>query len=226
MVSTVVKGVSAEGIDCNPTNGNLVFTERTSYIVSKIPFSSNWANGALSTYAVSTLAGVYGSMGYGNGLGSYARFSALNQITYNPRSNMFYFVDSTNAVLQSISEGGMVTLVAGKPGNGSPNGYGSYAGFVNPYSIACETRTGNLFVGDNNYKIRLYEFSTGYVSTIAGSSLGNQDGLGVSSARVIFHISCQIIERVILCIFNQLPIILAGEGCWFRSYRQHCIFYG
>ena len=93
------------------TNGNLFVTDSGNSTVRKI------APGG----AVSTLAGVAGSMDNIDGTGSSARFSFLLDIAVDPGGNI-YVADTNNHTIRKITSSGYVTTLAGLPGvKGSSN---------------------------------------------------------------------------------------------------------
>ena len=91
--------------------------------------------------------------------------------------------DASTDTIQSVTPGGMVTLVAGANLQaGSADGKGAAAQFNNPSGIAYDT-DGNLYVADTaNGTIRRIAVD-GTVTTLAGSTTGrgNVDGSGASA---------------------------------------------
>lgn len=129
--------------------------------------------------AVTTLAGLAGSSGSADGIGSQARFSFPKGVAVDS-SNNIYVGDTSNATIRKITSSGMVTTLAGSAGLlGSVDGTGAAASFNTPYGIAVNS-VGNLYVGDlGNYTIRKVT-AAGAVTTLAGLAgvSGSVDGVG------------------------------------------------
>jgi sugar lactone lactonase YvrE len=127
----------------------------------------------IATGAVSTLAG--GSFGNADGVGTVARFDSPRGITTDG-SNL-YVVDTRNNSVRKIEIAtGAVTTLAGSGAAGSADGVGAAASFAWPRGITTDGT--NLYVADSyNYSIRKIEIATGAVSTLAGGSYGNADGV-------------------------------------------------
>ena len=122
---------------------------------------------------VTTFAGSI--MGYSDGTGTEAKFSAPLGIAIDSNNNL-YVTDSYNYKVRKITPAGVVTTFAGST-IGYTDGMGSDAQFDRPMGIAIDTN-GNLYLADiNNKKIRKIT-SSGLVSTLAGSINGNADGIG------------------------------------------------
>lgn len=130
---------------------------------------------------VSTLAGSPGISGYQNGTGTNAWFNWLTGVTVG--TNGWAYVTDGNFMVRRISPSGVVTILAGQPGNsGYTNGLGTNALFSNLNGIVLDSR-GNLYVADSgNYVIRRIT-PEGEVTTWAGSagSSGYQDGAGTNA---------------------------------------------
>jgi sugar lactone lactonase YvrE len=133
---------------------------------------------SLPANVVTTLAGSAGQTGSADGSGSAARFSAPGGVAVDGAGNV-YVADFGNATIRKITPAGVVTTLAGSPGQfGSADGTGSAARFSQPDGIAVDS-AGNLYVADLIGTIRKITPS-GVVTTLAGSSdiAGSTDGPG------------------------------------------------
>jgi uncharacterized repeat protein (TIGR02543 family) len=103
---------------------------------------------------VSTLAGFPGSAGAADGIGGAARFRFLNGLALDQTGNI-YVADQGNEAVRKVTQGGVVTTVAGQSGNpGTADGIGSLARFNHPQGVAVDA-SGNLYVADSrNHTIR------------------------------------------------------------------------
>lgn len=128
---------------------------------------------------VSTLAGTAGRPGSADGSGSGARFSFPGGVALDGARNVFV-ADTYNCTIRKITPAGVVTTVAGRPGQaGSADGIGTSAQFNNPTGLIVDV-AGNIFVADvYNHTIRKVT-STGVVTTLAGlaGTPGAEDGTG------------------------------------------------
>jgi sugar lactone lactonase YvrE len=154
--------------------GNLYVADTLNHAIRKI------SSGAL----VTTLAGLAGSSGSLDGIGSAARFSSPTGVVADNAGNL-YVADTANNTIRKITPGGTVTTVAGLAGSeGSEDGTGSEARFRSPFGVAVDN-AGNLYVTDRrNCTIRKID-SHGVVTTmagLAGATCLNVDGTG-SAAR-------------------------------------------
>lgn len=129
--------------------------------------------------AVTTLAGYAGQIGSGNGTGSSARFYYPYGLAVDATGNVFV-ADSYNNTIRKVTSGGLVTTLAGSPGQlGSADGTGSAARFSSPSGVAVDN-SGSVYVADfDNSTIRKIT-SSGVVTTLAGSAgqSGSIDGTG------------------------------------------------
>jgi hypothetical protein len=106
--------------------------------------------------------------GYQNGQGSGALFGGIHAITVDANNNIFV-ADQGNSVIRMITPSGMVSTVAGIPGtSGDQDGPIAGATFNVIYAMAIDAN-GNLYLTEPN-KVRKIDFSTGMVSTYAGSA--------------------------------------------------------
>ena len=154
------------------TDGNIYVADSFNHAIRKIT----------SAGVVTTLAGLAGSPGSADGIGSAARFSNPAGVTIDGDRNV-YVADTLNQTIRKITPGGVVTTLAGLAGFPSiSDGTGSAARFVRPIGMATDSN-GHIYVADSgNQKIRKIT-SAGVVTTIAGLSSipGSTDGVGTAA---------------------------------------------
>jgi streptogramin lyase len=133
--------------------------------------------------STSTLAGAAGVAGSSDGSGTSANFNLPQGIAVDSSGNV-YVSDTNNSTIRKVTQGGVVTTIAGAAGQtGGSDGTGSGARFNYPFGIATDA-AGNIYVADfGNSTIRKVT-PGGAVSTLAGSAgnAGSNDG-GGSGAR-------------------------------------------
>jgi sugar lactone lactonase YvrE len=131
---------------------------------------------------VTTLAGLAGSTGSNDGMGSAARFDHPYGVAVNSAGTV-YVSDYLNSTIRQVTPAGVVTTLAGLAGNaGSADGTGSAARFNEPASLAVDS-AGNVYVADSaNSTIRLVT-PAGVVTTLAGQAedYGDSDGTGTNA---------------------------------------------
>ena len=135
---------------------------------------------------VSTLAGSStGASGFTNGTGSAASFYYPKDLVLDTAGNL-YVADSGNNAIRKVTQGGVVSTVAGGGIGvvGSTNGATASATFNAPRGVAVDA-AGNVYVADTgNHLIR--KIAAGQVTTFAGSTLsgffgGFANGTGTAS---------------------------------------------
>lgn len=188
VVSTFAGVVGSPGSDdgtigvarFNESRGIAVDLESNVYVVD---LASHTIRKISTSGLVTTVAGLAGSPGSADGIGSEARFFYPTGVAVDLEGNL-YVVDQNNNTIRKIDPSGAVVTLAGLAGNqGSDDGAGTDARFNYPYGIAV-AGDGNIFVADQyNHTIRKITPS-GYVTTFAGSAgtSGTSDGVG-SDAR-------------------------------------------
>jgi len=133
-----------------------------------------------ATGAVTTVAGLAGSTGSSDGLGSAARFNLPTGVAVDAAGNL-YVADADNDTIREIQPSGLVSTLAGLAGySGSADGTGSAARFDSPSALAVDA-SGHVFVADSgNFTIRQIVIATGATSTLAGlaGTSGSVDGIG------------------------------------------------
>jgi FG-GAP-like repeat/NHL repeat len=141
--------------------------------------------------AVSTMAGLAGSVGSADGTGSAARFRNPLGVAVDSAGTL-YVGDTFNGTIRKITPSGTVSTLAGLAGStGSADGFAGEARFYLPAGLTVDA-AGNIYIADSgNYAIRKFDphaSPTGTVSTLAGGGYGSADGTG-SAARFNFPAS-------------------------------------
>lgn len=171
-VGTNAKFNFPQGI-CIDALGNLYVTELFNFKIRKIT-----PDGTVSTIAGST-------QGFADATGTAAQFSWLGDICVDSFGNLFV-ADAGNNKIRKITPAGVVTTFAGTT-DGYLDGTVSTAKFSYPNGICLDT-LGNFYIVDTfNRRIRKIS-NTGVVTTIAGSTWGNEDGQA-TAAKFDFPIS-------------------------------------
>jgi len=146
-------------------------------------FVSDTANNTIRKVSpagvVTTLVGSPGNQGSADGTGAAARFNKPIGIAIDASGNL-YVNDNGNKTVRKITSAGIVTTLAGSPGNeGSVDGTGAAARFRYPTGTAVDA-SGNLYVADTvNSTIRKIT-PAGVVTTLAGlaGTAGSANGTG------------------------------------------------
>ncbi|TXN35211.1 gluconolactonase [Flagellimonas hymeniacidonis] len=145
------------------SNGNLFVVDNSTHKVRKIT-----PDGVVSTFAGSTI-------GYEDGIGTEAKFRTPFGIAIDANSNI-YVADAGNSRIRKITPEGAVSTFAGGD-SGNEDGNALDAKFSTPHAIDTDGQ-GNLYVTDVlNHSIRKIT-PDGTVSTFAGSTVGDEDGIG------------------------------------------------
>jgi hypothetical protein len=112
-------------------------------------------------------------------VGTAAGLSSPTEIAVDSGGNLFV-ADTNMHVIRKITPSGVVTTLAGSPGNpGSADGTGAKARFSSPIGVALDT-AGNLFVGDSDNNTIRKVTPAGVVTTFAGlaGESGSANGKG------------------------------------------------
>ena len=153
--------------------GNFYIADSQNHVIRKIG-----TNGIVSTFA-----GQMAVPGSQDGSGLLAQFDTPCGIAIGPGGE-FYISDTGNHTLRKITPTGVVTTIAGRPGeNGFTNGSGGSARFNSPLGLAVGAN-GTVYVADSGNQLIREVSSAGTVTTLAGSpeNWGRDDGMG-SAAR-------------------------------------------
>lgn len=147
---------------------------------------ADWGNGTIrritSAGVVTTFAGSPGARASQDGTGGAARFLAPSAVALGGDGNL-YVVDSDDHLLRRITPAGVVTTLAGSPGqSGTQDGTGASARFNRPQAVAVGA-DGTIYVADTgNHTLRKVT-PAGAVTTLAGSPgvSGYTDGTGTAA---------------------------------------------
>jgi hypothetical protein len=167
--------------------GNLYVSDAVNQVIRKVaPVGTNWV--------VTTLAGLPGGPGYGDGTGSEALFNNPLGVAVDTQGNV-YVADTVNNAIREITPDGTVSTLAGNPFltnstgfqlGGYLDGPASVALFNDPTGVAVDS-AGNVYVADegNNVVRKLYLPPGGtnwQVATLAGNpGFGYKDGTGTNA---------------------------------------------
>lgn len=135
---------------------------------------------------VTTLAGLAGSKGSADGMGSAARFCFPTGVAVDKLGNI-YVADSLNNTIRKVTPEGTVTTLAGLAGQrGSVDGKGSEARFIAADAVALDS-SGNVYVSDGADDTIRKVTPAGVVTTLAGTATisGTNDGTGSGSVRLL-----------------------------------------
>lgn len=153
--------------------GNVYVTDETWHTIRKIT-----PDGEVTTIAGNPRLG-HDMTGSADGPGLTARFADPSGIAIDQSGNL-YVADQNNSTIRKITPAGVVSTVAGKAGaEGSLDGAGEQARFLNPFAVAVDA-AGTLYVADTgNGTIRKVS-PGGVVTTLAGQpgSYDSIDGQG------------------------------------------------
>ena len=147
--------------------GNVFVSDKFNMRIRKIT-----PTGVVSTFAGSTA-------GFADGTGTAALFNSPCGIAVDHQGNV-YVGDLLNYCIRKITADQVVTTLAGNGTSGYVDGTGTTAQFTFPVGVSVDLQ-GNVFVSDQgNHRIRKIN-AAGVVSTIAGGTQGNLDGMGTEA---------------------------------------------
>jgi serine/threonine protein kinase len=136
---------------------------------------------------VSTLAGLAGHAGSGDGAAKLARFCNPHGVAVDGLGNV-YVADTGNSTLRKISAAGLVSTLAGRAASpGMTDGAPGISQLNHPQNLAVDPSAGRLYVADtDNGAIRLLS-NAGALTTLAvAGELGHPDALAVDALGNIY----------------------------------------
>jgi sugar lactone lactonase YvrE/tetratricopeptide (TPR) repeat protein len=153
-------------------DGNVFVADSDNHVVRRITQDG----------VVTTFAGMPGSRGHVDGIGSAARFSIPAGVAVDARGNVFV-ADPDSYTVRKITPSSVVTTLAGLPfRRGNRDGVGAAAQFYTVNNVAVDG-IGNVYVTDaDNHTVRKIT-TDGVVTTVAGypGVAGNTDGVGAAA---------------------------------------------
>ena len=137
--ASVARFNSPYGIAFDRSTGNVVVGDLGNYAVRTITPSQ----------VVATLAGTPQQAGLANGTGT-ARFNLPYGVAADGSGN-YFVADTENHIIRMIAANGVVTTIAGSPGQASfADGTGAEARFSRPTSLAMDANDRDLYVIDSS----------------------------------------------------------------------------
>jgi sugar lactone lactonase YvrE len=153
------------------TGGNLFISDQANWLVREV----NAASGIISNVAGS---GIQGDFGEGVSATS-AQISFGQGVAVDANENFYLADQNLNTVRKVSAATGEITTVAGTLetiGYSGDQGPATAAKLRNPFGITVD-KSGNLYISDvGNNVIRMVTFSTGIISTVAGTGVGGFSG--------------------------------------------------
>ncbi len=176
-------------------DGDLYVAEAGNHVIRKVAPDGT----------VTTFAGSPGQVGSNDGTGAAARFNAPQGIAVES-SGTVYVADTGNHTIREITPAGVVTTLAGQPGqSGNIDGIGAAARFAMPMGLAIDTDGSLLVVNSGTSTIRRVT-PAGAVTTVARtpSDFSQFTGLAVDRSGNLY-VSDTLNHRI-------LKAIPLGEG--------------
>jgi sugar lactone lactonase YvrE len=137
--------------------------------------------------AVTTLAGAPGQTGSSDGTNNLAQFNYPCGVAVD-RAGDVYVADTYNSTIRKVTSRGVVTTLAGNPGQfGFANGTGSSALFSYPSGVAVDG-AGNVYVADSGNNLIRMISTNGEVTTLAGGEglFNDPSGVAVDGAGNVY----------------------------------------
>jgi len=131
------------------SSSNLYVTDRANHKIRVI---------SVASALVQNLAGS-GTAGFADGASSNASFNAPTGLAIDKPTGNLYVTDEANQRIRKVTSGGTVSTLSGNGSVGTANGLGTTATYNLPFGIALDSKSGFIYVGDdNNHLIRSVAF--------------------------------------------------------------------
>ncbi len=143
------------------------------------------SKGTFTEYATVTTFAGDGTQGYNDATGLKAQFFTPAGLAFDNAGNLIV-ADYANNRVRSITPDGIVSTIGGDGSYDYLDGQGITAKMNQPWGIAVNKTTGNIYVSDRGDNHIRKINSNGYVSTYAGSTYsgdGHDDGTNVSNVQ-------------------------------------------
>jgi len=149
------------GIAVDNATGALYVADTSNHTIRKIE----------SGGIVTTIAGLAGTSGSTDGVGSAARFNSPTGLAVDA-AGVVYVADTNNHTIRRMTAAGVVTTVAGLAGaRGANDGSGAVARFNSPQGIALDRAGSTIYVADTDNQTIRRIAAGNEVTTIAGRAL-------------------------------------------------------
>jgi DNA-binding beta-propeller fold protein YncE len=187
--TTTLAGVGVVVGSANGIGTNSQFNSPTSVCIAlEVALVADHANFlirqvVLATVSVSTLAGVAGSFGATNGIGTNSRFYNPSSVSLSSDASFALIADTSNHLLRHItlSSAAVVTLAGETTSAEVTNGIGTNSHFNSPSGVCVSPDGLYALVIDGSPLIRHVDLSTASVTTLAGSVPGTSNGIGTNA---------------------------------------------
>ncbi len=175
-------------------------------------YFADWGNNRIrkitaSTNIITTIAGT-GASGYtGDGAAATAATLKNPHAVVMDKTGNFYIADD-NLVIRKINTSGVISTYAGTGSSGytGDGGLAVSAKMTNPFGLALNA-AGDLFIVDgNNHAIRKVTFSTGIITTVAGTGTAGFTGDGIPAT------TSQLYYPEAVAIDNSGNLFIADKG--------------
>lgn len=112
-----------------------------------------------------------------------ARVPHIANVVYNPIDHNLYATPFVVHKVVKITPDGRVSDFAGSISGkaGSADGTGSQASFNMPNGMCVDKNTGDMYIADNGNSLIRKVTLAGVVTTVAGSTVGSNDGVGAAA---------------------------------------------
>lgn len=159
------------------------------------PFPTLTAGPSLAPFQVTTLAGSYGPSGTNNAVGSFATFTNPYGCSVDVTGSTVFVADTNNNLIRAVDVGTRIVSTLAGGGAAGADGFGSVAGFRQPYGVASHPNGKTLYVADTvDHSIRAIALPSALVTTIAGLSGSANFINGIGSAARFNNPSALVVD--------------------------------